>query len=285
MKFFLVTTNHLTERLLFKDDEDFRTAMNCVAIAAFLLKVNVLAFVLMSNHVHFVLQCPEEKAFAFVHKFKQLYGRHINRKYQSISYLRRLRVDVRELQAENESLHKGIAYVQMNPVAANITPSAVQYPWGSGALYFNMCESRGTEIGSLSQRKQEDFLHSKVVLPVNWRLGTEGYILPESYVVVRFVEKLFRSPKRYSFFLNNSSKSKMHLEKDAAPSFRDQVVLAAIPDLCRSLYRKDNMSLLTAEQTTDCVRQLKRRFSMDVNQLARVTGIPSPDLARLLEAL
>ena len=48
------------------DDEDFKTGMNYAATVAFLVGVNVLAFILMSNHVHFVLACSGEKARAFI---------------------------------------------------------------------------------------------------------------------------------------------------------------------------------------------------------------------------
>ena len=62
MTFFLITTDHLEDRLWFRDDEDFKTGMNYAATVAFLLGVNVLAFILMSNHVHFVLACSEAEA-------------------------------------------------------------------------------------------------------------------------------------------------------------------------------------------------------------------------------
>ena len=34
--FFLISTDHLEDRLWFRDEEDFRVAMNYVAVAAFL---------------------------------------------------------------------------------------------------------------------------------------------------------------------------------------------------------------------------------------------------------
>ena len=54
---YLLTTDHLEEGLWFREEEDFKVAMNYVAIqAACSSTVTVLAFILMSNHVHFVLQ-------------------------------------------------------------------------------------------------------------------------------------------------------------------------------------------------------------------------------------
>ena len=55
-KYYLVTTEHLKEGLWFRDENDFRAGMNFVAIQAYQSKVTVLAFILMSNHLHFVVQ-------------------------------------------------------------------------------------------------------------------------------------------------------------------------------------------------------------------------------------
>ncbi|MBQ6556922.1 MAG: hypothetical protein IJL86_05190 [Bacteroidales bacterium] len=284
MKFFFISTDGSTDRLLFKDDEDFRAAMNIVAIVSFLLNVNVISFVLMSNHVHFVLQCTDEEAIAFINRFKQLLGRYIHQKYESEDYLRKLGIDIQEVKLVDESLHRAIAYVQMNPVAANITHSTVLYPWGTGPTFFNMNKTSGKRIGEISRRKQSLMLRSKAVLPSDYLVGNEGYILPESFVPVQFVEKLFRTPRRYSYYLSNSSKAKEHMEKDAAPAFRDQVIIAAIKDLCQSLYREENPGSLSPKQTKDLIHQIKRRFSMDVNQISRVTGIAYKEVAEILDS-
>ena len=67
------------------------------------------------------------------------------------------------------------------------------------------------------------------------------------------------------------------------PSFKDQLVLAAIPDLCRSLFQKQAFEELTDEQKSEILRQLRYRFSSNVHQLARVTGITYDATARLLD--
>ena len=54
--FWLVTTSHLEDRLWFRDDEDFKYAMNLVAVLSVSFPGKIICFVLMSNHVHFVLQ-------------------------------------------------------------------------------------------------------------------------------------------------------------------------------------------------------------------------------------
>ena len=286
MTFFLITTDHLETRLWFLDDDDFKTGMNYVATVAFLLGVRVIAFILMSNHVHFVLECTREQAVRFITEFKRLYSRYLNQKHGTKELLRDNGVDIQELRLGDESLERAIAYIQMNCVAANICLEPAAYPWGTGRTFFQVSAKRGQCLGTLSARKKNKLLHSKMILPAGWMLGEDGYILPESYVPVKFVESLFRSPRRMQYFLQNSSKAKRvldRIEKDL-PAFRDQVILAAIPDLCHSLFQKRSIEELDIPQKTELARQIRYRFSADIHQIARVSGMPYQQIASLLES-
>ena len=173
----------------------------------------------------------------------------------------------------------------MNCVAANICLNPADYTWGTGRSFFRTAPEKGRPISAFSVRERRRILHSKLNPPGVWMVGESGYVLPESYVNVAFVEKLFRTPKRMNYFLVNSSKAKrrLALKEDGLPSFRDQVILAAIPDLCQTLFHQQRVTDLTDEQRSELVFQIRRRFSADVNQIARVTGIPLSDAARMLE--
>ena len=286
MTFFLITTDHLETRLWFLDDDDFKTGMNYVATVAFMFGVRIIAFILMSNHVHFVLECTRELALRFITEFKRLYSRYLNQRHGTKELLRGNGVDIQELRLGDESLERAIAYVQMNCVAANICLEPAAYPWGTGRTFFQVSAKRGQCLGALSARKKNKLLHSKMILPAGWMLGEDGYILPESYVPVRFVESLFRTPRRMQYFLQSSSKAKRvldRIEKDL-PAFRDQVILAAIPDLCHSLFQKRSIEELDIQQRTELARQIRYRFSADIHQIARVSGIPYQQIAILLES-
>ena len=285
LSFFLVTTDHLTDKIWFRDDDDFKAAMNYVAIISFVAGVKVLAFILMSNNVHFVLQCERNNAEAFISEFKRRYGMYINKKYGLRDFFRLNDVDIQELNLEEESLEKAIAYVLMNSVAANICLNASDYPWGSAGIYFKIGKPEGVTIESMSQRKRERILHSREPVPGWLIFGKDGYILPESYVPVKFVESVFRTPKRMNFFLLNSSKAKRRLSnKDAPiPSFKDQVILSAAHDLCSSLFQKNSPHNLDPSEMAELINQIRWRFSSDINQIARVLGIKYSEITRALE--
>ena len=257
--------------------------MNIIAIVAASSNVTVLVFILMSNHVHFILQCSRDEAKAFIDKFKKHYGMYFQKKYGINKLLRANSADIREVPQENESLERALAYVQMNCVAANICAHPSQYPWGCGDLFFSQYSKDGFMIGSLPVRAQWRILQSRVTLPKEYLMLKKGYIDPRSYVPVRFVESLFRTPKRMNWFLMNSSKAKIRLESQMLPSFRDQVVMASMEDLCHSLFRRHSFDSLDLEEKSEMVRQLHRRFSADIPQIARITGLSYTDTARMLD--
>ena len=105
-------------------------------------------------------------------------------------------------------------------------------------------------------------------------------------MAVKDVEAVYRRPQRFNYFLNSSSKAKKRLEyaDSNLPAFRDQSILATIPDLCRSLFNKESFYQLLPEEQIECARQIRFRFSADATQIARVCGISYAQAARLLDS-
>ena len=283
----MITTEHLEKGLWFLDEADFIAGMNFLAIIAFQSKVTVLAFILMSNHLHIIVQGDYDDVSQFIEKLKGSHSRYLHNKYGFNEYLRRSGVDIQEIEPENESIERAIAYVQMNCVAANICSHPTQYQWGTGNLFFNPTPKTGISLRDLSKRKRIILLHSCTDdIPLDWKIGVEGYILPESYVKREYVESIFRTPSRMEFFQRNSSKARKILEvsENHLPSFRDQVILQALPDLCRSLFQKKRFEELSEQEKSEYLRQIRFRFSSNVNQIARILGLTYEEAARILDS-
>ena len=284
---YLLSTDHLEDSLWFRDEDDFKVAMNYVAIQAVCCQdVSVLAFILMSNHVHFVLRGDREDVLDFINGFKHRYSIYMRRKYGLKKFLRLNDVDVKPIPYDDEAPERAIAYVQMNSVAANICSYPNQWPWGTGNVFFNLSKTGGHPLGSFSHRAVVRLIHSDFEgLPEDWIICDDGYIPPQMYVDVEAVEECFRSPNRMTYFLNNSSKAKKRLESGGSnlPAFRDQTILAAMPDLCRSLFQKSAFVALNEEEQSEFARQIRYRFSADANQIARVCGVSYATAARLLD--
>ena len=287
-KYYLLSTEHLEDGLWFRDDKDFLVAMNHVAIEAsrFSGKVTVLAFVLMSNHVHFVLFGKREDAIDLIISFKRRFSHYLSNRYGKGKYLKNNDLDVKEVTRDDDGLERVISYVQMNPVAARICSHPTQYPWGSSSVFFNSKKISGKRLGDISARTKSKILHSFCpVLPEEWKIGDEGYILPENYVDVKWVERLFRTPTRMNFFYSGSSKARKRMESgfEDLPAFRDQTILQALPDMCRSLFQKVNFESLSGQERKELFLQIRYRFSADITQIARVCGVTYAEAAKIWE--
>ena len=285
-RIYLLSTKHLEKALWFRDNEDFRVAMNYIAVqAAKHPEVVVIAFVLMSNHCHFVLNGTRRDVIAFITEFKRCYSLYYKKKYGVHEFLRENDVHIEEVADEYEAIEKVIAYVLDNPVAANICSHPSQYPWGTGNLYFNSNVKGAQRIGDLSARARLRILHTECKqLPKEWLIDEYGMILPVNYTNIKYVEQTFKSPRRMSYFLQNSSKAKKRFETtENITSFTDQTVLNCLPDLMRSCFQKTSFTNLNPKEQSECVKQIRYRFSSDATQIARVCGITYEEAARLLD--
>lgn len=282
-EYYLVTTSHLLDKLLFKCREDFIAGMNYVAVTAYTQNIVLLAFILMSNHMHFVLECSRQEAELFITRLKERYGGYYCNKYGEKNILKGVDVDIQELDSYGESLEQAIAYVIMNSVAARITVDASGYPWGSGACFFNSNRITGRPVSSLSGRECARLFRSRTAPNPSWVVDEDGCIDPRTVVNTGFVEQRYRSSARMRYFLGNSSKAKAALERSGLPSFKDQSILQAVEDLCVSLFQKTGVDALSRTQAGELLRQLRRRFSADVGQLCRITGLSYEDATLLLE--
>lgn len=286
LEFQLVTTDHLVDRLWFRDDDDYKAGMNGVAVTACQMDIDILAFILMSNHVHFVLRGTREQALAFINGLKRHHSSYLQRRYGFKEYLRGNDVDIQNVKREDESLERAVAYVQMNSVAANICLHPTGYPWGTGDAFFKETCTHGRLLGTMSGRAQKRLLRSNKPLSQDLKVSN-GYVLPESFVQVQYVESVFRTPARMNFFLINSSKAKRKIDTadSGLPAFRDQSILSALPDLCHTLFQKSSFQDLNWNQQAEIAKQIKKRFSADIHQIARITGVSYSEMATMLDSI
>ena len=143
-------------------------------------------------------------------------------------------------------------------------------------------------MSSLSKRKLRSYLQTKVTVPGEWKINTCGYIHPRNYINTQYMEETaFRSPNGMNYYISNSSKAKKRLEsgEDKLPSFRDQSIIAVLPDLYRSLFGKRFFNDLNYSEKVELMRQIRFRFSSNVHQIARVTGLKYEEAAEMLDSI
>lgn len=283
MAYYHVYTKGLEDRELFRDREDFIMAMNLVAIVGFKTEVRLLAFVLMSNHVHFVMKCSSAKADEFIWMYKNLLSRYLHQRYGDVKFLRRLETSVDYVPDQGDSLKRLIAYVLNNPVKAGMKCVPQGYEWSSARCYFSTIHDMkgAVSLGELSVREKRRILHTKEFLPDHWKINSDNYVLPESYVDIEEVERIFRSSRSFEFFLSVSHSGKKPLGENI--SFSDEMLQAAMAELLDKKFGASNVNELDDFLKKNMLKELRSRFSASAKQLARVSFMSVADVLRYLE--
>lgn len=138
--------HHITQRgnrreNVFFVRSDYRRYLRLLGDYAAERGLDILAYCLMSNHVHLVAVPAEAASLAAVLKPVHLrYAQHVNRSQECSGRVWQGRfyscpLDVRHTAA-------AIRYVECNPVRAGLEPRAVSYEWSSAAAHSGLRRDR-----------------------------------------------------------------------------------------------------------------------------------------------
>ena len=198
-QYYHIYTKGLEDDVIFRDRKDYIVGMNYVPASGLQARLYILAFVLMSNHFHFVVYAERAEAEKFIYIYKRLVGRYIASKY-NVRILHKVKTSCLDVLENDEGLKRLIAYVLNNPVKAGVNCVPQNYEWGSGRCYFSNMEKSGRPVSSLGVRESNILFKSKVTFPSDYVLNDSGYIEPSSYIYVERVEQVFRYANRLNIF-------------------------------------------------------------------------------------
>ena len=95
------------------------------------------AIALMTNHVHLLVTPPDAQALpAFVKRFAQRYAMFRNRERDASGKLFEERYKS-SVVADHEQLAVTTAYIDRNPVEANMVADPLDYPWSTYAIHLS----------------------------------------------------------------------------------------------------------------------------------------------------
>ena len=131
--YYHVTLRGNGRQIIFEDDEDRKTFLRLLSDAVDLFGARVIAWCLMSNHVHVVIDDPNDEISAIVHRFAFTYAQHFNNKSGHVGALFQGRFHSVPITSD-EQLLQTVRYIHDNPVRAGIS-AADKYPWSSFSEY------------------------------------------------------------------------------------------------------------------------------------------------------
>ena len=262
---------------MFQDDDDFIAGINRIGLCYLKTGVIIMAYVLMDNHVHFVLYGTMLQCKQFINTYKRLTGIWILNKYEIGDYLRLLPTEIIRIESE-ESLLNTIAYLDRNPLMAGYKYMHGEYPWGSSRYAFKdistltLSKDGFKPISTLTRRRQRELLNSKVLFPGEWLINDSGMIHPLSFLNINKLEACFKSPMRYSYFLAKKIEGivEQELEHSQKLFIPDRELRPIVNEIVRNNFGNKNLQQLDINERLVIAKKLRHDYASTIKQISRM---------------
>ena len=271
----------LEDDVLFASREQFVAGMNRVGFCRLTVpEVYVIAFVLMDNHVHFILHGTFEECQRFMAQYKRLTGIYLanacGRKLPDFEY-------GCWMIPNKEKLLEKISYVLRNPLVAGMRVLPTTYQWGSGPLMFAAESSLNFRpLGETTEYFRRKTFATKLEIPSGWLANDEGLIWPGSYVDFDRAESAFGSPAKFMYELGKRNEDLINQEMyGGAISLHDNDVIPILSKTAGELFGECSIDLLNLQQRLELIREMKKSGHSDVKQLGRLLHIKYQDLKQI----
>jgi putative transposase len=113
---------------IFRDDRDRRLYLSILDHVVGVKRWRCIAYCLMGNHVHLLLETPEPNLDTGMQLLHGLYGQRHNVRHERSGHLFQGRYGASRL-ASTAQLERALAYIQQNPVEAGLCERPDDWPW------------------------------------------------------------------------------------------------------------------------------------------------------------
>ena len=278
--FYHVYSSPLELDILYRDDEELNIIINIIALTIVLCNCTILAFAIMSNHLHFILEGPEEECIKFFYllfdKLKIFY-RHNGRSgiLDSVELGCKQIVSLDQLRAE-------IAYVIRNPFVVREDINLFACKETSGYLYFNpLLKKEGVPANTLKGRALRDFTRSHKDQELSGNLYVlDGVAQPWSFVNYQRAMSFFDSARQFIMITlkNVEAQVEVALRYDERVTLNEQELFGAAKKLVGEMFQGKKISDLERAEKTELALALKNKYRISNAQIARACKINLTDV-------
>lgn len=260
--------------VIFKDRDDYVFGMNLVGLCAanFSPQLKILTFQIMSNHLHFVIECEEP----VIGEFFTFLKKRLQRYLANSGYLGSLSGFVTNYFRINESryLQNVIVYVNRNGYLVDRQSTPLTYEWGANRYFFNKFTQNEVivKVSQLSLEKRRAMFKSRnFEIPADY-IVTQGYISPLSYCHITLAESFFKDANQYFHLSSRQIESYSSIAKELGDkvTYTDYEIYSAIMSLCIRRYEVKNPSLLDKDAKIEVAKIMHFDYNASNKQIKRV---------------
>lgn len=274
--FYHLTTDGNKQEIIFSDERDFKAGVNFLAICIIGLNVKILAFSLMSNHIHLILEGEMKSCLQLFNLFRrklELYLRKTGREGTLKGFSCGDLIPITSL----EQLRCEIAYVHRNPFVINNGILPHSYLWGDGHLYFN------PSVELIPSRKFKDITFTEKRSVIMGRvtdiseeyLVYDGYILPSSFSSYKYGMSFFRDASHYYCCLNRKQESVSVIAQRLGDKIilNDEELFPVAASLSAKMFDQPKIKILASSQKIELAKKLHFSFNASNKQISRILAI------------
>ena len=281
--FIHLNTSKLENDLLVENDEDRTVVLNMIALTVRKTGMEVLAFAIMSNHLHVLLRGDEMKGRQFFEILLKRLARYLASKGKA-GILRNTTCEITPINSLKQ-FRDEVAYVIRNPFVVREDVYLFSYRWCSGYLYFNnfLSKTGGKPVSQVSYRERRLITRSSAEdIPADFRVeGT--LILPESFVNYKLVEDLFESARQFLYWTLKNVEAQVEVSRSHGehPHLSDDEIFLLSRDMCESLFGTRQPKELSLPKKKELAVQLRNQYHASNGQLARLTSLSQQEVNEL----
>lgn len=254
-------------------EEDFKTAMTALAVAAVLFKkVRIITFELMSNHIHMILNGEAEDCLELFERFKARLRRILKTNGRIINW-GAFKADILPIETLN-ALRNEIIYANRNAFVANPQFTPFNYPWGGGCAFFQPYFNRlpAISLRELGFNKARELTHFREIRLIEDLKFFGDIVFIPSFCKTDIGESMFRDARSYFNSLTRNAEAFSQIAQRLKDSvfLTDEEMYAAATMYAEKTYGNRQLSLLNPEQKIQLSKELHFKYNASNQQIRRL---------------
>lgn len=286
MKIYHISTKGIDSFSIFNNDNDYILGVNTLALLSYNLRSPILAFCLMSNHVHFIISCPSsDAAFYFITEYKRLISMRLYYSHQQRKTLKNIDVSIKQL-TDSWYLKKCIAYVLRNPIAADIVTTPENYRWSSYRSYFSQHNNTDlVTVKNISKRQAKKRLRTHYDLSqCNFKIDSKNVL--HSFIDHQTVMDLYKND--YVYFLSfivkgNDSEMEKELGFSSNIKITNRSILTIVKQESLNRYGTEDYLSLSLSEKKLLIKTLYDELKVNKYQLGIVFKIGRDVISSIIQ--
>lgn len=213
--------------IMFRTDNDYNRAINCMALAAYKTNSKILAYAFMSTHIHVCIKT--ENPYKVITKYRYAYTRYFNAKYFRYGKLGMRHPFIIELEGLYHIL-AAICYVLRNPVHHGVCETPFGYSYSSINSYFRKALGKGAvpKEMTLSSKLFYRYLPYKAPRPEKYRMNRNGAFIQQDFTATQEVEHLFVTGRAFCYYMNRISSEEWLREQEKDMNKKESITIKTI---------------------------------------------------------